>query len=592
MRMSAYAQSLRGPEALRYAEKVGRCEDVDPLALAEDELSSDADLWPKVDFADVRDYLVNGTSFATREQFKAVKSMEAHNFLTSGWVQQPRSKVLGDRNVVIVGKVRHSQSFREKPLQPWILFKPDGEVLLAHCTCMAGLGEACSHIGSILFYLEAVIKRREELTCTDKENAWLPPQLQTLEGQPVAKIDFASSRTKMRRLGQSTEPPQQAKEATVPTTSPDEFRSFLAACHQGGSRPALLSLVEPYAESYIPVATKFPQAILSSLLQDTCPSTWDEVQGHCDVAASRLIIEPEVSALIENQTKTQAASAKWFQFRAGRITASNARAVCVTSLTDLSMSLLRRICYPTECTFWSVQTQWGKDHEPDAKASYRSLSREQHMHLKCDPSGVHVSTEHPFLAATPDGLVSCFCCGPGLLEVKCPYKTRELFPAQIAATRDGCLTSIEGELQLKREHCYYYQVQMQMLVSKRMYCDFVVWTLKDTFIERICFSESFCNTMLSRCKEYFSTAVLPELCFKYWTNKEGEQAAAVDDPMNEDSDEQDSFCYCGGPEYGDMIQCDGESCIGKWFHFSCVKIKRAPKARKWFCKNCTSSSQH
>ncbi|KAG0425171.1 hypothetical protein HPB47_027637 [Ixodes persulcatus] len=104
MRMSAYAQSLRGPEALRYAKKVGRCEDVDPLALAEDELSSDADLQPKVNFADVRDYLVNGTSFATREQFKAFKSMEAHNFLTSGWVQQPRSKVLADRNVVIVGK--------------------------------------------------------------------------------------------------------------------------------------------------------------------------------------------------------------------------------------------------------------------------------------------------------------------------------------------------------------------------------------------------------------------------------------------------------------------------------------------------------
>ncbi|KAG0439811.1 hypothetical protein HPB47_016523 [Ixodes persulcatus] len=218
MRMSAYAQFLRGPETLRYAEKVGRCENVDPLALEEDELSSDADLWPKVDFADVR----------------------------------------------------HSQSFREKLLQPWLLVKPDGEVLLAHCTCMAGLGEAYSHIVSILFYLEAVIKSREELTCTDKENAWLPPQLQTLEGQPVAKIDFASSRTKMRRLGQGTESPQQAKEATVPTTSPDEFRSFLAACHQGESRPALLSLVEPYAENYIPVATKFPQAILSSLLRIPC----------------------------------------------------------------------------------------------------------------------------------------------------------------------------------------------------------------------------------------------------------------------------------------------------------------------------------
>ncbi|EEC05677.1 conserved hypothetical protein [Ixodes scapularis] len=215
--------------------------------------------------------------------------MEAHNFLTSGWVQQPRSKVLGDRNVVIVGK-------------------PDGEVLLAHCTCMAGLGEACSHIGSVLFYLEAVTKRREELTCTDEENAWLPPQLQTLEGQPLAKIDFASYRTKMRRLGQGTEPPQQAKEATVATTSPDEFRSFLAACHQGGSRPALLSLVEPYAENYIPVATKFPQVILSSLLQDTCPSTWDEVQ---DARNTLALLYSQNSALSTGPTKRANKLQQW-----------------------------------------------------------------------------------------------------------------------------------------------------------------------------------------------------------------------------------------------------------------------------------------
>ncbi|CAN7990021.1 unnamed protein product [Ixodes pacificus] len=140
--------------------------------------------------------------------------MEAHNFLTSGWVQQPRSKVLGDRNVFIVGK-------------------PDGEVLLAHCTCMAGLGEACSHIGSILFYFEAVIKRREELTCTDRENAWLPPQLQTLEGQPVAKIDFASSRTKMLRLGQGTEQPEQAKKQQWQLHRPMNSGPFLRHAIKG-----------------------------------------------------------------------------------------------------------------------------------------------------------------------------------------------------------------------------------------------------------------------------------------------------------------------------------------------------------------------
>ena len=36
------------------------------------------------------------------------------------------------------------------PLRPWVGFKPDGEVLCAHCNCMAGAGEACSHIA--VFY--------------------------------------------------------------------------------------------------------------------------------------------------------------------------------------------------------------------------------------------------------------------------------------------------------------------------------------------------------------------------------------------------------------------------------------------------------
>lgn len=42
----------------------------------------------------------------------------------------------------------------EKDLIPWILCKNDGEVLCANCTCMAGLGEVCSHAAAIMFALE------------------------------------------------------------------------------------------------------------------------------------------------------------------------------------------------------------------------------------------------------------------------------------------------------------------------------------------------------------------------------------------------------------------------------------------------------
>ena len=39
-----------------------------------------------------------------------------------------------------------------------------------------------------------------------------------------------------------------------------------------------------------------------------------------------------------------------------------------------------------------------------------------------------------------------------------------------------CLQRLEtGSLQLSRDHPYYLQCQLQMHVTRRQYCDFVVW---------------------------------------------------------------------------------------------------------------------
>ena len=41
------------------------------------------------------------------------------------------------------------------PVPLWIITEKDGTIICAHCVgCMAGLGECCSHIASVLFYLE------------------------------------------------------------------------------------------------------------------------------------------------------------------------------------------------------------------------------------------------------------------------------------------------------------------------------------------------------------------------------------------------------------------------------------------------------
>ena len=42
----------------------------------------------------------------------------------------------------------------DTPLKPWIAAEILGTILCVHCNCMAGLGEACSHIAALLFAVE------------------------------------------------------------------------------------------------------------------------------------------------------------------------------------------------------------------------------------------------------------------------------------------------------------------------------------------------------------------------------------------------------------------------------------------------------
>ena len=66
---------------------------------------------------------------------------------------------------------------------------------------MAGLGEVCTHIAAILFYLEALHRVKEVETCTQQQCEWIiPSALKTVEYLPIKDIDFMSARGKKRKL--------------------------------------------------------------------------------------------------------------------------------------------------------------------------------------------------------------------------------------------------------------------------------------------------------------------------------------------------------------------------------------------------------
>ena len=70
---------------------------------------------------------------------KRQQSCRATNILTSGWVLEVGWKVysLQDSSqedvILIMGRVRHSYSLSKPPLQPWVVVKQSGAVMVAHC---------------------------------------------------------------------------------------------------------------------------------------------------------------------------------------------------------------------------------------------------------------------------------------------------------------------------------------------------------------------------------------------------------------------------------------------------------------------------
>ena len=142
--------------------------------------SVDWTCWFEVTYPDIYNYLIL-TPGVTHEQLKAFKSMEGYNFYIYGKVSSVNVTELpstSNKAYLFTALVKHSQALSAPSLRVWIGIKQCGEVICAHCTCMAGAGEACAHIGALLFTAEANTMIKRQHSCTSLPCSWLPPSHQ------------------------------------------------------------------------------------------------------------------------------------------------------------------------------------------------------------------------------------------------------------------------------------------------------------------------------------------------------------------------------------------------------------------------------
>lgn len=266
----------------------------------------------------------------------------------------------------------------------------DGVVICAHCDCMADLGEVCSHVGAMLFYIEAMhcIK-----SCTEVQCAWsIPSSVDSIPYARIADIDFVKPKSIIKPVKRGAYCNNDCDMLTDPAdieVSVDVAMSSIS-CKIGSLNPNLIPITESEASSFFGNILKYKPRVLSLLspYSDSYPNeseeaiplvipglgslykseneelTYKELLDVCENVVFNLTTE-QISE-IERNTRAQYGCDLWFQHRAGRITASKMKAACHTDPASPSVSLIKQICYPKQCSFSTSATRWGCDHEDTA----------------------------------------------------------------------------------------------------------------------------------------------------------------------------------------------------------------------------------
>ena len=348
--------------------------------------------WPDVSYPDMYNYLIETTSEYTHEQLKAYKSLEGYNYLANGWINSISViKSDGKSNCFIfTASVKHSQSLSATPLKLWIAIKSDGTILCAHCTCMAGLGEVCSHVAAVLFAAYENTKVKEQHSSTSLPCSWLPPSFRSVDYAPICNIDFTTPKQKRKLSVDGDEESVSSKPSYKVSKLTDED---IDAHYENLSRlkmnPVLLSFVDEYSDSFVPLYERgvLPKP-LSLLYQDKNFTCFTNLLKVCEQVYQHTTITAEQVKMVEEKTREQSNSKLWFQQRVGRITASKLRNVLHTSISNPSKSLLTSICYPEMVRYQSKACLYGCKHEDDARKAYTEVMSTRHRSFSVARSGL------------------------------------------------------------------------------------------------------------------------------------------------------------------------------------------------------------
>jgi putative phage-type endonuclease len=177
-------------------------------------------------------------------------------------------------------------------------------------------------------------------------------------------------------------------------------------------------------------------------------------------------------------------SKEWFKARKGKLTGSNIGAALGVNPWKTPEDLIRQMVrsyHGAESEFkGNIATEYGNTHEPLATMDY--FGRTGNFVEEC---GFFVHPEYDWLGASPDGLLD----GDGVIEIKCPFGLR-------------LKKKPDFKTAASQPH-YYAQMQIEMAVTGRKWCDFYQWANFGYSLERIEFSQHWFDNSLPQLKAFY-----------------------------------------------------------------------------------------
>ena len=361
----------------------------------------------------------------------------------------------------------------------------DKEIEYSCCECTAGRGPhaICKHVAVLLYNLEHFEQSGEWIlarSCTDRAQSWpCQPKKRKLDPNiPLTPCDVLEMAD-----APQLQDPRPAKYRCVAKQEKRRHVEMLLINYTS-EKKELLHISEICGGKANVKALNHDHDYLAKPLVET----W--VERHTAVTGAG-------AGLIERSTRLQHKSAAWKVERQLRLTASSAHRVCNVKKNKQAYA---ESLFRGSSLNHVAAVRWGLANEGAALRKYEAVTGH-----KVAASGLRVSVEKPFLAASPDGV-----CADRLVEVKCPYRKEVRESADIKSS--GYLPLVVDEnrvVSLKENHPYYYQVQLQLYVTKYQLCDFVVYTPSDICIVPVHRDDVFIEDMVAKMSAFYDEYYKP-----------------------------------------------------------------------------------